>query len=114
MNHGFGTNGAAWVADQLVRMSDGRCAMQLEIPRYNPRPAGVIRTGGASHAVLQVLSEHPLRYFTAGELILMTHCTHAAVSWALIYLRSLHLIEASVDDGRNARYNKYRLIKGAG
>lgn len=88
--------------------------MPLEVPRYNPRPAGVIREGSASHAILLYLSKKPAtRFVSSAELISGTGRTHAAVSWALVYLRSLSLIDAVTDEARNPRYNLYRLAKGS-
>lgn len=102
---------AGWVAGQLLRMSDARSAMPLQCPRYNPRPAGVIRQDSASDAVLSYLEARPGRWFTSAELIASTGRTHAAVSWALVYLRSLDVIEAAADEARNPRYNRYRIVR---
>lgn len=105
-------SGAAWMAGQLVRMSDGRSAMRLELPRDNPRPPGVVREGSATDDVLRVLSEHPTRYFTYGEL--RTRCpshSHAALSWGLLRARRFGLVLVLGDESRNARYLRYR-IKG--
>jgi hypothetical protein len=103
---------ADWMAGQLIRMADGR-AMKLEQPRYNPRPPGVIREGSATDAVYQVLHANPKRFFTCGELMNRTKRSHAAVSWALIYLRDvLHVVETTSDSrqGNWLRY-RFRLIK---
>lgn len=105
-------SGAGWMAGQLIRIADGRASMPLELPRYNPRPPGVIRDGSASHAILAYLATRPARFVSSAELITGTGRTHAAVSWALVYLRSLDLIEAVTDEARNPRYNRYRLAKG--
>lgn len=105
-------SGAGWMAGQLIRIADGRTAMPLQIPRYNPRPPGVIRDGSASHAILAYMATRPARFVSSAELITGTGRTHAAVSWALVYLRSLDLIEAVTDEARNPRYNRYRLSRG--
>lgn len=102
-------SGAGWMAGQLISMADGRAAMPLELPRYNPRPAGVIRDGSASHVILAYLATRPARLVSCAELITGTGRTHAAVSWALVYLRSIGSIEAYEDGARNPRYLKYRL-----
>lgn len=104
---------ASWMTGQLLRMADGRQAMKLTEPRYNPRPAGVIREGSASHAILAYMHTRPARFVSNAELIHGTGRTHAAVSWALVYLRSLGVIEAVADEARNPRYNRYRLVKGS-
>lgn len=100
---------ADWMAGQLMRIAaDGRNAMKLEVPRYNPRPPGVIREGSATDAVLKILQSHPKRYFTCGDLITRTKQTHAAVSWSLIYLRRLGVIETAKDH-RQDNWLRYRI-----
>lgn len=103
------SGGAGWIAGQLLRLADARSAMPLQCPRYNPHPPGVIWQGSASDAVLSYLEAHPGRWSTSAELIVSTGRTHAAVSWALVYLRSLGAIEAATDAARNPRYLKYRM-----
>lgn len=98
-----------WVANQLIRMADGRQAMKLEVPRFNPRPAGVIREGGATDAVLTFLQSNPKRFFCHHEIQTATKKTKVSIDWALCYLRAQMLIEVTSDDGRNVRYNRYRL-----
>lgn len=102
---------SSWIASQLLRMADGRSAMKLEQPRYNPRPPGVIREGSATDAVLAFLQAHPMRFFTNGQIIQATGKTDKAVSWALLYLRSQGHIECTPDAGRNERYLRYRTVK---
>jgi len=46
-------------------------------------------------------------------LIRATGRTHAAVSFALMYLRDQGLIEAFPDAARNPRYYRYRIKKAA-
>lgn len=76
--------------------------------RYNPRPPGVIRGGSATAVILDFLRKNPHRYFTAGVIVKATGCSEKAVSWGLLYLRSLGLIEAVANDLRNSRYLLYR------
>lgn len=98
-----------WVANQLIRMADGRSSMKLEIPRYNPRPPGVIREGGATDCVLTFLQSSPRRFYCHHEIQTGTGRTKVSIDWALCFLKSQHLIEVTSDDGRNSRYNRYRL-----
>ncbi len=106
---------AQWMAAQLQRKADGRTAMALEVPRYNPHPAGVIREGSASQAILAYLgAQQPGRFVPSAELIKATGRPHSAVSWSLVYLRGLGLVEVVPDGARNPRYNRYRLVRGAG
>lgn len=107
---------SSWLANQLMRLQqDGRQAMALQEPRYNPRPPGVIQAGSASHAVVEYLTKFSTtqRYFTAGELMRVTNRTHAAVSWALIYLCAQGIVESKPLDVPqvSSRYKKYRLSK---
>lgn len=97
----------AWIAAQIR-------AMKADAPRpvrFNPRPPGVIQPGSASEAVLKVLNEQPGRLYTCQQLIEKTGRSHAAVSWACIYLRDQGLIEAVVDGARNHRWLRYRIAK---
>lgn len=98
-----------WVARQMEAYS-----LQVNQPtvRYNPRPAGVIQQGSASEAVLQILSASPGRFFTCEQLIRATGRTHAAVSFALLYLRDQGRIEAFPDAARNPRFLRYRIKRG--
>ena len=97
-----------WVARQIEAYS-----LQVKQPtvRYNPRPPGVIQPGSASEAVLQVLREQPGRFFTCQQLIEKTGKSHAAVSWACIYLRDQGLVQAVTDGARNPRFLRYRIVK---
>lgn len=101
----------SWVAQHLLSMADGRTAMPMEQPRYNPRPPGVIRDGSATAAVLEFLSQHPRRYFTHCEILSATQRTPKSVDWALIFLRSQGLIVHTADEARNSRYKRYRFNK---
>lgn len=98
-----------WVARQMEAYS-----LRVKQPtvRYNPRPPGVIQPGSASEAVLRILTENPGRFFTAQQLIQETGRTHAAVSFALLYLRDQGRIEGFPDASRNPRYMRYRAHRG--
>lgn len=102
-----------WMANELSKLAELRGGLNLNAARYNPRPAGVIRDGSASHVILAYLATRPARFVSCAELITGTGRTHAAVSWALVYLRSIGSIEAVSDASRNPRYNRYRLAKGS-
>lgn len=102
---------AAWMAEQLQRAADGRRAMPLEQPRYNPRPAGVIREGSASDITLAALRERPGVWLTHAQILGITGLGTKAACWALIYLAAQGHIESTSDDSRNARYRRYRAAK---
>jgi len=99
-----------WMAGQLSRMADGRGAMPLELPRYNPCPPGVLRKGSASHAIVAFLDSHPHRFFCESDFIRHTARSRASVTWALHYLTGIGMLEA-INDGRHARYQKYRMAR---
>ena len=82
----------------------------LQVPRYNPNPAGVMREGGAAKAVLSFLQQHPGRFFTFAQIVAHTNRTPKSLDWACIFLRSLGQVECSRDDGRNSRYLRYRVV----
>ena len=104
-------SGAGWMARQLLTMADGR-AMRLEQPRYNPRPPGVIREGSATDEVLKLLSAYPGRFFSYAEIrARCRHRSHAALSWGLIYLKRMGLVQVVGDDARNPQYLRYRIAK---
>jgi hypothetical protein len=84
-------------------------SLNLVVQKYNPKPAGVIRHGSTTHELLEHLQKAPARYFTHADLMYRLNCTRRALSWALIYLRSLGLVESFSDETRNARYLRYRL-----
>ena len=93
----------------MVRQMEAYSLQQTKPARHNPRPAGVIQPGSASDAVLSILSESPGRFFTCEQLIRATGRSHAAVSFALLYLRDQGRIEAFPDAARNPRYMRYRM-----
>ena len=78
--------------------------------RFNPRPAGVIREGSASDAVLKFLRES-CGYRTEAQMLWKTQRSHSAVSWALLYLIRQGLVESRGDATRSTRYKKYRAVR---
>lgn len=103
----------AWMAQQLERVADGRRAMPLQQPRYNPRPAGVILAGSASDVVLVALRSRDGVWLTHAQILNLTSRSTKSVCWALIFLQSQGLVESTSDDSRNARYRRYRAVKEA-
>jgi len=73
----------------------------------NPRPAGVIRQGSASEAVLLALQAARGQYLTHAQIMARTGRTQKALSWALIFLHSQGHIQRAPDDSRNGRYFRY-------
>ncbi len=95
-----------WMVNQLQSLAENR---QNKAKRYNPHPPGVLQEGGTSAIVLDFLKINQPRLFTAGQLIHAVGRSHAAVSFALLYLRSQGLICSTERcDRRNTRYLKYR------
>ena len=76
-------------------------------PARNHRRPGVPRDHGSSLAVLTYLRETG-GYRMACEIRAQTNRSRAAVSWALIFLRRVGLIETVPDVVRNSRYLRYR------
>jgi hypothetical protein len=97
---------------QLAAMAKKQQGLQLTAPRYNPRPAGVIHEGSATHAVLVFLTAHPRRFFSHCEITRQVNRTPKSVDFALRYLRELGQIEITSDEPRNSRYLRYS-IKGS-
>ena len=81
------------------------------VRRFNPRPAGVIREGSTSEAILAYLREVP-GFKTEAQIIWKTRRSHSAVSVALLYLIRQGLIESRPDPTRSTRYKRYRAIRG--
>lgn len=75
--------------------------------RFNPRPAGVIREGSASEAVLKFLRASP-GFRNESQILWATKRSHSAISWALMYLARQGLIESAPEIHRNTRYRRYR------
>lgn len=96
----------------FARLGDGAelpCTSSPARRQFNPRPAGEVRPGSAADMALSVLLEAGSQFIACAQVVRLTGRTPKAVSWALIYLRSLDLIEAIADDGRNYRYQRYRI-----
>lgn len=96
-----------WLANQILAASS-RAGLGLEVPRYNPRPAGVIRDGSATQAVLVFLRKHPKQFFSHIQIVTATGRSYKSVNWAMLYLRSQDLVECVSDAQRNPRYLRYR------
>lgn len=98
------------MSSELLRLARTMRSRQEPV-KFNPRPPGVIRPGSATDLVYQALRAQPARYFTCGDLIEVTKRSHAAVSWALIYLRRHRLVRVVGDTSRNRNYLRYGFIK---
>ena len=99
-----------WVARQLDVAASAQRGLGLQVPRFNPRPAGVMQAGGAAKDVLAFLQSHPDRFFTFSQIRLGTGRTDKSIDWACIFLRTQGHVECYRDDGRNSRYLRYRAI----
>ncbi len=97
---------ASWLADQLVRVGASR-AHAPRVPRFNPRPAGVIRPGSATDTVLTLLVARRV-WMNFSQIRAQSGCTSGAMAWALNYLLAKKHVEAVGDDARNHRYQRYR------
>lgn len=94
-----------WVTQQilLIRTEPRR------VVSPNPRPMGFAVPGSATDAVLKFLAGQPSRgWWAMHQVVAATGRTDKAVGWALIYLRSVGLVECARDEARNARYLRYR------
>ena len=98
-----------WLAKQLTAVA-GRSVLNLECPKYNPRPPGTIREGSTTQAVLVFLNAHPRRFFTHREIVAQTGRTAKSVDFALLYLHAIGFIERTPDPTRNSRYLRYRIF----
>lgn len=87
--------------------------VERKVPKFNPRPPGVLHAGSASSALLQILRANPTTYYTHGRLMELTGRSHAAVSWGLKYLREHGLVRTVGDTSRNERWLKYAAVIGA-
>jgi hypothetical protein len=96
-----------WLANQILAASS-RTGLRLDAPRYNPRPAGVIRDGSATQAVLVFLRENPKQFFSHFQIVKGTGRSYKSVNWAMLFLRSQHLVDCVPDAQRNSRYLRYR------
>ena len=100
-----------WTAQQLQARARNPGGLGLQVPRYNPRPAGMIRAGSATNAVLLYLLWRRAAWLNHRQICAGTKCSSRAVDAGLIFLKSQGLIECTPDDGRNPRYLRYRIIK---
>lgn len=98
------------MAGELSKLAQLRGGLNLNSPRYNPRPAGVIREGGATDAVLGFLRANPKRFFCHYEIKIATGRSKPSIDWALLFLKSQNLIECVPDDARNPLYRRYRAV----
>lgn len=78
--------------------------------QFNPRPRGMIIKGSASAVVLEYLRRCD-KFQTEGQIRRKTMRSHAAVSWALIYLVKVGLVESRPDCLRSSRYKRYRAVE---
>lgn len=99
---------SAWMVTQLTMIAEKRQGLGLQVPRYNPRPRGVIREGSATAAVLSYLKSRRGIFFTHAQIVKGTQRSAKSVDWALLFLRSQSLVECVPDSSRNARYLRYR------
>lgn len=70
--------------------------------------SGVLMEAGASMAVLKYLRGEGGEYRTAADILQGTGRSHSAVSWALLFLRRIGIVESVPDSRRNKRYLRYR------
>ena len=102
---------SAWTASQLALIAEKRAVgLGLQTPRYNPRPAGVIREGSATDAELAILAARRGMFMSHAQIAKATGRSIKAVDWALLYLRSQGLVECVPDAARNPRYLRYRAL----
>jgi hypothetical protein len=102
---------SAWMAAQLTLISERRQqgGLNLQSARYNPRPAGVIRDGSATAAVLIFMTSRKGVFLTHAQIVKGTGRSAKSVDWALLFLRSQELVECVPDAARNPRYLRYRV-----
>jgi len=96
-----------WITNQILAASN-RGGLNIDAPRYNPRPAGEIRDGSATQAVLVFLQARARLFHTHRQIVHGTARTDKAVNWAMLFLRSQNLVECVPDESRNPRYLRYR------
>lgn len=76
-------------------------------PTRPPRIVPSMRPGAASVQVIAYLRKDG-GFRMACEIRQATGRSHAAVSWALLFLRSRGMVECVPDCSRNQRYLRYR------
>lgn len=100
---------STWMATQLTLIAEKRqIGLGLQAPRYNPRPAGVIREGSATAAVFGFMQTRKGMFMTHSQIVKGTGRSAKSVDWALLFLRSQSLVECVPDAARNSRYLRYR------
>lgn len=95
------------LAAQMSAASLAICRQDRCAKKAHPL-SGVLMESGASMAVLRYLSGATGEYRTSAEIQLGTGRGHSAVSWALMFLRRIGLVESVPDSRRNPRYLRYR------
>lgn len=100
------TSNPCSIAAQLTAASGAICSQARGARRRHPL-SGVLMEAGASMAVLTYLRGEG-GYRTAADILQGTGRSHSAVSWALLFLRRIGLVESVPDSRRNARYLRYR------
>lgn len=99
-----------WTARQLISFPISRLGSELPARRgFNPRPRGVLCVGSTTDAVYQWLQAHAERRWRCHQIVTAVARSPKTVSWSLVYLQAIGLIEA-VPDGGNVRYLKYRVV----
>ncbi len=105
-------NGIDWLAARIIDAANRDMAAGPTPQRFNPRPAGVIRDGSATQAVLDFLRLHPGRYFTHPQIVAATGRTEKACDWALLFLRAKNKVRAeSADAARSHGYLRYSIAQ---
>ena len=100
---------AWWITHQLLALGKGRDHVDVDATPFNPRPAGVIRDGSATAAVLEWMRARKAGvWWTRGQILAGTGRSEKAVNWALLYLRTQGRIECVPDGSRNPQYRRYR------
>lgn len=85
-------------------------ATKKRVSTPNPRPAGVIRHGSATHAVLQLLRDNPAKKYSCFGLCRDTGNTIKAVNHACLYLRRMKIVD-TYGDPRSTSYLTYSISR---
>lgn len=107
----IGSWAATIVQFQQAATAKSRAMGEPTAARYNPRPAGVVRRGSATHQVLQVLADRRGQWLTRERLVWHSGCTRKAIDWALIYLRARRVIDVTTE--LIGGHQRFRLTEGA-
>ena len=94
----------------MLRQLENLPVPESKREHFNPRPRGVIIEGSASAVVLEYLRRCK-KFQTEGQIRRRTMRSHASVSWALIYLVRVGLVESRPDGLRSSRYKRYRALE---